>query len=510
MPFVAGPSSQAGAPRGAADAATLTGEPVGPADPRITVLDMPQITEAERIRRISQLLSDLNKVPPERHEVERLPWTGGEHLLCPVIKISVDEVVLNHRSHRIRAQLEDDREWQELRKDPQSEAAQRLIERHVRRARKEDEFLALKESLVNEGQSHPGVMTHSGLLVNANTRVVALRDTEDPARRYVRVAVLPQVAQPDEFALLELRLQMQKELKVEYSMTNELLFIEELSKERRLSPAQIARELRIFPESQRKGENEVVLRLRMFDLIRTMQTIPAERLPLTFFDRISYEQLRELHRTYFGLIERDPQRAQRHLQSFLLSVAVGVTPVHQIRRIDADFMSEYMLPELDEDEAVGKFATALVTPDTTQPPDPAPAGVDHLVPAPDDPEPPEVGVKALLDVVTRRDKRVEVPGSNFVLERNDLTDAVKAAVLNGIKDKRRDETAEDKLAAPIDAVKQATKMVSRAEEAWRVVRDDPEFDDKRRKSLEVAHKKLRRSMRDLEAALTKDHVLAGK
>jgi hypothetical protein len=89
------------------------------------------------------------------------------------------------------------------------------------------------------------------------------------------VAVLPQVAQPDEFALLELRLQMQKELKVEYSMTNELLFIEELSKERRLSPAQIARELRIFPESQRMGENEVVLRLGMLDLVRTMQAVPG-------------------------------------------------------------------------------------------------------------------------------------------------------------------------------------------------------------------------------------------
>jgi hypothetical protein len=471
---------------------------------------MAQITEAERIKRISQLLSDLNKVPPERHEVERLPWTGGESLLCPVIKISVDEVVLNHRSHRIRAQLEDDREWEELRNDPQGEAAQKMVERHVRAARSDEDFSALKDSLVHEGQTHPGVMTHAGLLVNANTRVAALREIEDPARRYVRVAVLPQIAQPDELALLELRLQMQKELKVDYSMTNELLFIEELSKERRLTPAQIARELRIFPESQKKGENEVLLRLRMLDLVRTMQAIPVERLPLTFFNRISYEQLRELHRGYFGLIEREPQRARRHLESFLLSVAVGVTPVHQIRRIDADFMSDYMLPQLEDDEAIGEFATALVTPDTTRPAPSAPAGVEQLAPAAADPEPPEVDVKGLLDVITRRDKRVEVPGSNFVLGRDDLTDAVKAAVLNGIRDKRRDDTAEDKLAAPIDAVKQATKMVLRAEEAWRVVRDDPEFDDKRRKSLEAAHKKLRRSLRDLEAVLTKDHIIVGK
>ena len=470
-----------------------------------------QITEAERIRRISQLLSDLNKVPPERHEVERLPWTGGEPLLCPVIKISVDEAVLNHRSHRIRSQLEDDREWEELRKDPHSEAAQKLVERHVRAARSDEDFSALKDSLLREGQTHPGVITHTGLLVNANTRVVALREIEDPARRYVRVAVLPQVAQPNELALLELRLQMQKELKVDYSVTNELLFIEELSKERRLTAAQIARELRIFPESQKKGENEVLLRLRMLDLIRTMQAMPSERLPLTFFNRISYEQLRELHRGYFGLIERDSERARRHLESFLLSVAVGVTPVHQIRRIDADFMNDYMLPQLEDDEAIGEFATALVAPDTTRPAPRPPAGVDQLAPpSTQDAETPEVDVKGLLDVVTRRDKRVPVPGSNFVLERDDLTDAVKAAVLNGIRDKRRDETAEDKLTAPIDAVKQATKMVGRAEEAWRAVRDDPEFDDKRRKSLEAAHKKLRRGVRDLELALTKDHILAGK
>src|SRR5207253_10653514 len=140
--------------------------------------------------------------------------------------------------------------------------------------------------LQHEGQPDPGVMTHTGVLVNANTRVVALRELEDPALRYVRVAVLPQIAQPDELALLELRLQMQKELKVDYSMTNELLFIEELSNERGLTDGQIARELRISPENEKKGASEVRLRLQMLDLIRAMQKIPAEPLQLTFFDKI--------------------------------------------------------------------------------------------------------------------------------------------------------------------------------------------------------------------------------
>ena len=33
-----------------------------------------QITEAQRIERIQELLRELNKVPPDRHEVVRLPW----------------------------------------------------------------------------------------------------------------------------------------------------------------------------------------------------------------------------------------------------------------------------------------------------------------------------------------------------------------------------------------------------------------------------------------------------
>jgi hypothetical protein len=468
---------------------------------------MAQITEAERVARVSQLLADLNKVPPERHEVARLPWTGGESLLRQVIKIGVDEVLLNPRSHRIRAQLEDDPEWERLGKDPHGEAAQRLIEHHVRDARTAEEFAALKDSLVTEGQTDPGVMTHKGLLVNANTRVVALRAVEDPALRYIRVAVLPQTAKPEELALLELRLQMQKELKVDYSMTNELLFIEELSVERHLSNGQIARELRIYPESPKKGENEVALRLKMLDLIRTMQRIPQQRLPLTFFNSIKYEQLRELHRSYFGLMERDPDRAQRHLESFLLSVAVGVTPVHQIRRIDANFMTDYMLPNLEEDEAIGEFAATLAAPGA--PGLAKPAGVRDLAGETDaDPgETAQVDVRNLINVVTRRDKRVEVPDTNIVLGREDVKDALKAALVTGIKEKRRDENAEDKLAAPIDAVKEAAKQTVRAAEALGVVRHDPEFDTRRRKTLEAAFKKLKRRIGDLESTLEKNKII---
>jgi hypothetical protein len=253
---------------------------------------VPLITESQRIQRIKELLNELNKFPPEQHEVVRVPWSGGEPRHCKVITISADEVLLNPHSHRLRAQLQDDPEWSELSKEPLGEAAQRALARHIRDSRTEDSFAALKESLLREGQTHPGVMTHKGVLVNANTRSVAIREFEDPARRFLRVAVLPEAAQPAQLALLELHLQMQKELKEDYSLTNELLFVEEMHDKHNVPPTQVARELRYYPDNPKKGEQEVLLRLQVLDLVRQMQTIPKDGLKLTFFDQIKLEQLR--------------------------------------------------------------------------------------------------------------------------------------------------------------------------------------------------------------------------
>jgi hypothetical protein len=469
---------------------------------------MPQLTEAQRVHRIEELLAELHKMPPEKHETVRVPWTADERQLVDVITMGVDEVLLNPASHRIRAQLEDDPAWEQLKHDPFSEAAQRVIERHVREARDPDEFQALKESLIADGQTDPGVMTHKGLLINANTRVVALREVEDPARRYIRVAVLPSTAKTEELTLLELRLQMQKDLKVEYSITNELLFIEELSVKRHLSAGQIARELRISTDNPRKGEAEVQARLKYLDLIRVMQRIPDRPLPLTFFNTIKLEQLREVHRTYTTLMERDPARARDHLSSFLLSVAVGIKAVHEIRHIDAEFMADYMLPQLEEDDgAVGGFARAIASPTGDSRPAARPVGVDALLADDEADVPAEVDVQRLINVVTSRDKRVQVPGTNVVLDREDLKDALKSAVAAGIKDKKREKRDEDQLTAPVAAVKDATQRLSRAKDALAAVHDDPEFDERRRKTLEASYKKLCRAVRDFEGALKRAGVI---
>ncbi len=473
------------------------------------VTGVAQITRAQRIDRINQLLAELNKQPPERHAVQELPWGGGP-LLCPVIKLPADEVLLNHRSHRVRAQLQDDPEWRAHENDPHSEGAQRIIERHVRAARTEEEFNRLKASLLEDGQSAPGVMTHDGVLVNANTRAVAMRDFEDPAKKYIKVAVLPPTAQREELALLELRLQMQKELKVDYSLTNELLFIEELSSERHLPNGQIARELRLFPESERKGANEITFRLQALDLIREMQKIPSEPLALTFFDKISYEHLRDVLRTYESLLQHDPAETREYLETFLLSIACDVTPVHQTRRLDAAFMAKHMLPQLEEDELLGDVAGQLVASNSDKPTAPKPSSGDALLTTGDGANGDEqnVDLKQLIDLVTRRDKRVQVSGTPLSVGQDDVKQSLKTAIITGIKEKRLIEKEADKLEAPSASVKKASREVSQAVDAVRAVAGDPDFDSKRQKTLEAAYKKLKRTVRDLEQQLVKSKIIA--
>ncbi|MFN8215217.1 MAG: hypothetical protein U0R71_01355 [Solirubrobacterales bacterium] len=465
---------------------------------------MPQTTEVQRVNRIAELLREALKQPPEKQpEGERLPAIGGgDALVCPVITIGVDEVVLNPNSHRIKAQLQDEPEWATLKNDPYSEPSQLLIRRLVREARKPDAFKDLQKSLLDEGQDYPGVITHRGVLINANTRAVAIAEFENPAKRFIRVAVLPSTVQEDQLALLELRLQMRKEMKADYSLTNELLFIEELF-QRGLAEKQIAAELRIFPDSAKKGEKEVQTRLQILDLIRELQQIPAERPKLTFFDTLALEQFRELLRERDALLQIAPAEAERLMESFLLSTAVGITPVHSLRQIDSSFMDTYMYPQLEEDEELGSFAEDLAKGGEGKA-----TGGDGVLDLPDeDGEDCEIDLKRLIDVVVGDGNRVRLPGSRLNVERAQAKEAIAQAVKTGIKEKRRDARDEDKLEAPLSAVKAATKQVIGAAASVKDICDDPEFGQTRRKSLEAAFKKLRRRHGELEKTLSELEIL---
>jgi len=154
----------------------------------------------------------------KRSDVERvrIAWKDTD-LMATVVEIPLSSVVLNHRSHRIRAQLESSPRAEFVRRDPFSNEAQDVISELLRDTGRFDE---LRDNLKDRGQLDPGVVTHTGLLVNANTRCVALRELR---KRHIRVAVLPEDATEEEIDRLELRLQMKRDFRRDYTFTNELL-----------------------------------------------------------------------------------------------------------------------------------------------------------------------------------------------------------------------------------------------------------------------------------------------
>ena len=179
---------------------------------------MPEITDEAR-RKLVKSATDAHDDPGD--EQLNLPWRDGLEDF-PVVKMLKDVVLLNHRSHRIRAQVESHPEHQLIETDPRSEESQDLIATILREG---DGYKELMTNLSEVGQLQAGVMTHEGLLVNANRRVVALRELDD---EYVRVAVLPSDAVEQEIDLLELHLQVKRDYKADYSFTNELLFVNDL------------------------------------------------------------------------------------------------------------------------------------------------------------------------------------------------------------------------------------------------------------------------------------------
>ena len=165
--------------------------------------------------RIAEIAAKVN----ESRETHSVPWQNS-FLSLPVITLSLDSILLNPKSYRIRAQIESsprarEREWEQ---NPLDESLQEIIETILTETAG---FRELADNLSEQGQLEPGIVTHAGMLVNGNTRAVALREIGEG---YIRVAVLPNSATEAEYTQLEARLQLAREYKQEYTLTNELLF----------------------------------------------------------------------------------------------------------------------------------------------------------------------------------------------------------------------------------------------------------------------------------------------
>ena len=404
-----------------------------------------------------------------------IKWKAGE-LILPVATVDLDLVLLNPNSHRIGAQLrslEADKR-KTVTDDPYSPEAQKMIAALLGET---PGFDRIKNALA-PGQREPGIITSGGVLINANTRAVALRQLR---RRYINVLVLPSDAGDREITDLELQLQMELDVKQDYTLTSQLLFIEELINRGR-STLEVGRSLRpdlTDNRADRKKAVELVEQeLRLLGLIRDVITASGDALTFVYFDD-KRQALLEIDQDYQKTKNTNPEQAQRVRDAQLTGLISGMD-YRKLREVDRDLLDGYLAPAMREDTTLAPHADALLGATTAAPPA-APAGLDLL----DDDPPSDGGAPGLSTLYTLlvragAEDTVQLPvpdGAAAVeLPRKAVAASVAGTLLNAIENKQRDSRKLDDLAAPMVHLREAARSVDKAREAYVRVQGRAGFD----------------------------------
>ncbi len=167
-------------------------------------------------------------------------------------------------------------------------------------AKRDPDFDLLKESLKEYRQNEPGLITRDGVLVNGNTRVVALREL---GVKSVRVGVLPETCTWADVNAVELSLQLRHDTRRPYSYINRLLTIDEQVTNGR--PVEdVAKDFRIRSAT---AEQDLWVLSCLRDLVARSKTGPAQLKLMDFED--AQEKLRELHRAFAKAVKQNPGQA---------------------------------------------------------------------------------------------------------------------------------------------------------------------------------------------------------
>lgn len=428
--------------------------------------------EAVRAKRIEDELSAIEGVA----DLERitLPWKDENAKLFSVIHVPLDHVVLNPFSHRIKPYLESSPDRQKVYDDPYSEDAQEILAEVLRET---EGFNDLKMNLRDYGQNDAGVVTRAGVLLNANTRAVALRDL---GRDYIKAAVLPKNADPKDLAQLELKLQMRKDFKQDYTFTGQLLFIEDLKTELGYDDERVAREMNLAAGTDKTQLKKGVLRAqqmtRMLALIRELQARSEGAIPLNFFDDKNIA-LTELDGEYETARQRDPAGADQLREARILALLVG-TQYRKIRRIDALTTANVVVPLLIEDEDVGSKVAAVMAINEDDRGSSALSELADDLPARDEPE---GNLAALVDLVAKShaQDRVTLPSDDGAAPtsvlRDEFVTKIGLVMEDAAAEVDRQNTATKNVQGPINLLRDARRNAQNALDAYQKAVSDPKF-----------------------------------
>jgi hypothetical protein len=270
----------------------------------------------------------------------------GHVKILPVIRIDPNVLLLNHNNNRLSAQLLDHPDNRTVYGNPTSGQAQEVLADLLS---KTDEFKNLKDELGQIGQQNPGLITRNGLLVNGNTRVVALRQL---GKTGVDVAVLPDDADDAAILDLEMFLQMVHLTHQDYTFTNELLLLEKCRKLGN-TDRQIADKMKWTRGRQKKLDEKFQL-LRLINEIRGLSSIP---IAYQVFDSKS-QHLKDLNDEYESLKTHDLSAANRMKWSRIVALFLGVNK-DQTRAIDEDFVDEDVVKRLGGSDPSSELLDSL-------------------------------------------------------------------------------------------------------------------------------------------------------
>ncbi|WP_171168343.1 hypothetical protein [Streptomyces sp. I05A-00742] len=269
-------------------------------------------------------------------ETVTVDW-NGQALYVEVIDLPLSGLYYNPGTHRIRAQRSHDpKKDVAIDEDPwcgesQAYLAFLLQADPADTNRRDPGFDKLKEDLERFGQNDPGLVTHQGVIVNANTRAAALREL---GKQTMRVGVLPASFTWADINAVELSLQLRKDHRRDYSYINRLLAMEEQAALGR-TPDEIAKEFRIRKATYHQ-ERWILSTIQ--ELIDRSKSGGGASLRLVDFEH-HQEKLKELHRLYEKLETVDRDQAEV-LKEWRLAAMLLDFAKTDIRHIDEKFLEK--------------------------------------------------------------------------------------------------------------------------------------------------------------------------
>jgi hypothetical protein len=428
---------------------------------------MTEINDQYRKEQIIKCLLDYKE--SKQTKTLTLPYKDRERTF-EVIRIDPKVLLLNPHNSRLSAQLEDHPQRAIVLNDSRSEAAQEILSNLLKNT---PEFQELKRELKELGQREPGLISRSGLLINGNTRVVALRDL---AASGVDVAVLPEDADDRVFLDLEMSLQMTKLTHQDYTFTNQLLLMQKYHNEVRDEKL-----LALKMNWLRSGKTKVEQHMRYLNLINEVRSLTTPPIRYQEFD-LKSEHIRNLVETYESTKTISIKDANNMKWTRITAMFLGVNK-DQTRAIDEDFIEEDIVKQLDPNSVEKKFLDTLKKVDIED-------GLDGLLgDSQDDREKVDSRLLCIKTISTLIDSEGSI-SKDLTPELEGIFNAIRRGS-EAIINKSKDETYKK---SPIRKLEDAREIIEEVVQRFHEVKLAKDFESS---AFKYQLKKLRKTLDDL-------------